>query len=186
MVDAPNRSSPSAAAALVAVPLLHEVSLSCLSPFGVTVVYATPATVVAILPPRKVLLHHSPFRVAVINTTAATTVTLLPPCELLLLRHSPFGIEVVDASAAATDTNNDGNVTACWTCSSSEIQIVLPVAAGCCRRQPISVATTPSMPLPPPISLSSLSCLRQPSFLAISGTPLLPLFLVCDRHPCHL
>ena len=41
-------------------------------------------------------------------------------------------------------------------------------AAGRRRRQPIIVAFKPSFPPPPPISLLSLSCLLQPSFLAIA------------------
>ncbi len=55
-------------------------------------------------------------------------------------------------------------------------------AAGRCRGQLIIVATKPYLPLPPPILLSSLSCLKRLSFLAISGPPLLPPFLVCGRH----
>jgi hypothetical protein len=62
----------------------------------------------------------------------------------------------------------------------------LNCAAGCHCRQPIIVATKLSSSLTPPILLSSLSCLLQPSFLAISGPPLLPPVLVCGRHPCHL
>ncbi len=42
------------------------------------------------------------------------------------------------------------------------------------------------IPNMPPISSSSLSCLLQLSFLAISGPPLLMPFLVCGRHPRHL
>ena len=56
-------------------------------------------------------------------------------------------------------------------------------AAGSRRHQPIIVTPKLSLPPPPPISSLSLSCLWQPSFLAISGLPLLLPFLVCGRHP---
>ena len=53
-------------------------------------------------------------------------------------------------------------------------------------RQPIMFATKPPLPPPSPVLSSSLSCLSQPSHLAISGPPSLPPFLVCGRHPSHL
>ena len=50
----------------------------------------------------------------------------------------------------------------------SDVFLLRDCAAGFRCRQPIIVATKLSLPLPPPISLLSLSCLLQPSFLAIA------------------
>ena len=160
------------------------------SPFGIAVANAAVAAV-AIPPLCKLLpLRRSPFRIASINTAAAVNVPL--PRELLLWRHSQFGI-------AVTPSRHHASICFCallwsgsqrwWQCHClSDIFLLqdLNCAAGRRCRQPIIGATKPPLPPSPPILSLSLSCLLQPFFFVISGPPLLPPFLVCGRHPCHL
>jgi hypothetical protein len=64
----------------------------------------------------------------------------------------------------------------------------------CCRRPPLLSTTTAIIVTtqlsPPTITTTpTASChhlLSAATILAISGPPLLSLFLVCGRHPCHL
>ena len=114
----------------------------------------------------------------------STSIVVPPPHELSWSRRFSFGIAVVDATPdTAATAAADSDTTARRTYSSSKILITPPAAAAvhchhihCCHSAVFAAA-----------AVHSCRCLLSvAAFLAISGPPSLPPFLVCGRHPHHL
>jgi hypothetical protein len=70
---------------------------------------------------RASFLSHTVLRSRSQSLSLPLPPPLFLPRKFLLSRRYPFGISAVVAAAATADANNDGDVSACRTYSSSEI-----------------------------------------------------------------